>query len=146
EVPGPCGRKGVRREHDRGPRAEREVQSAEPVGEEELRGRVRDVIGSQVEDVTPVARDRMEDAPLPVHHTLRAAGGPRAVEPEGGIVRMRRERSGDGSSASIARQRLPERAGPTVRIAGRSVAGASAAATVSVVITARARVSRTKGM
>src|SRR5262249_40656230 len=40
EVPGPCGRKGVRREHDRGPRAEREVQSAEPVGEEELRGRV----------------------------------------------------------------------------------------------------------
>src|SRR5438445_8193277 len=93
DLPGPRPREGLRREHDRGARGEREVEAgAEAVGEEELRGRVGDVVGAQFEDVAPVALDRVQDAPLHVDDALRAAGGPRAVEPERGVVGIGGER------------------------------------------------------
>src|SRR2546422_8571307 len=101
DLPGSRRREGLRREHDRGARGERKVKArAEPVGEEELRGRVGDVVGAHAEDVAPVALDRVQDAPLHVDDGLRAAGGPRAVEPERRIVGMGRKRLPRGDRKS----------------------------------------------
>src|SRR5262249_59938653 len=62
ELPRPRGREGVRREHDRGAGAEREVEArAEAIGEEEVGGRIAQVIRAQSEGGGSVAGERGQE-------------------------------------------------------------------------------------
>ena len=141
DAPRPRGDERVGRQHRRRAGGERELDArAEPVGEEELRGRVGDVVGPRAEDPRAVAVDHVprrrggdgrRPSGGPSSPSCRARARDRRRAPERARPKQARRRMHRGT----IRPRRPRPSGPACRAPGAPRRG------ISVVTTTRARLS-----
>ena len=73
---------------------------AKPIGEEQFRRRERDVAFGDAEHRDGIELGGLHEARMDVNRTLRPAGRARGIEPEAGLVGMRRRGVEDGGRSS----------------------------------------------